>query len=346
MKKQNTLFLMNKELSKMYDRGKGRSKKTDKEYNRELRSEARENGMSYKDSLYINALENYIYSESTFQNYKKHCRLFCQYLSDRGLKKITLEESRNYIQDYVKYLDNEKGWSPYSINLALAACVKATHSHMVDFNHPRRSISRISRGTKEAIHDAYNEKKYSKSIEADKILGLRRKSLEILRVRDIKIVDTPDGKVAELSVKGKGGKINHQLYIAPEEVEYIKGLVAGRQLDERLFSKDEISPDYDYHTCRKEHAQDVYKRACEEVKNNPGRRDWYKSEVERIFARDGKKLREDLDKPIYLRGEHKQFAIENGLPTQFDRTLVMYVSTTCLSHTRTDVSVQNYLCKL
>ena len=347
--KQTTKYLFQKELARMYDRGKGRKKHDDKKETNRLRNEAKNMGIPYKDRLYINKSKDYIYSQSTFDSYKKFSLLYCEYLAEKqGIKKVhSLEETKPYIQSFVNYLEMEKHYSAYSINLALAAVCKATGGYMCEYTHPRRRLSDIKRSSNEhvAVHDGYNAGKYAKSLEANRLLGLRRSQLGRLLAKDITVIGSENSSYLQVAVKGKGGRINKQLFYDKDEIAAVLELKNGKKPDEHIFTKDELSNDCDYHACRAARAREVYYRAVEECNANPERRQWYVEEVKRIFKRDGKELLEDINHPIFLRGEHRKYAVEREMDVTFDRALVLFVSVTCLSHNRSDVSVVHYICK-
>ena len=93
-RKQNLKYLLTKELSEMYAQGKGKSKKEYIEQTNRVREQMKREGAPYKESLRYNASENLIFSESTFQNYKKHIGYFCDYLAEQtGNKKMDVEST-------------------------------------------------------------------------------------------------------------------------------------------------------------------------------------------------------------------------------------------------------------
>lgn len=345
-RKENLQYLMMKELAEMYGRGKGKSKRSFKTETEQLRKEARMAGASYKETLYINTARDYIFSQSTFKNYKRHCKYFCNYLADRGIKKISIEESKKYIQEYVNYLDKERHLSAYSINLSLSAIVKVTHGYLCDYTHPVRYLANQTRGRKEAVHDKYNEKHCERTLKANRLLGLRRNALLNLKCENIKMVTTPEGKeVLEVHIKSKGGRVNIQSFYLDEEKETILSWIEGKKPTDYVFDREEIQKhDADYHSCRAKRAKEVYNRVVDDMKQHPEKREEYRKEIERIFERDGKKLKEDLEHPYYARGTFRKYLEEKGYNVQMDRMAVIFVSVTCLAHNRSDTTVEHYLC--
>lgn len=114
--------------------------------------------------------------------------------------------------------------------------------------------------------------------------------------------------VVEVSVEGKGGRMNIQTFYLPEEKEFVLSL---KEDNDRVFSTEEIrGHDADYHSARAFRARTVYERAVADMENNPDMREWYQQEIKRIFERDGKKLRENLDTPIFARGSHRKWLEE------------------------------------
>lgn len=345
-RKENLQYLMLKELAEMYDRGKGKSKRSFKTETERLRREARTAGATYKETLYIDTAKNYIFSQSTFDNYKKHCRYFCNFLQDKGIKKISIEESRQYIQEYIEYLEKERHWSAFSINLSLSAVVKVTHSYLCDYTHPVRCLANQTRGRKEAVHDKYNEKHCERTLKANRLLGLRRNALLNLKCENIKMITTPEGKeVLEVHIKSKGGRMNIQSFYLDEEKETILSWIKDKKPTDYIFDREEIKKhDADYHSCRAKRAKEVYYRVLDDLKEHPEKRAEYRQEIERIFARDGKKLKENLDHPYYARGTFRKYLEEKGYDVKMDRLAVIFVSVTCLAHNRSDTTVEHYLC--
>lgn len=345
-RKQNLKFLLMQELGKMYEDGKGRSKHQDKIETERVRVRMKAQGATYKESLRYNAGENYIYSTSTFDSYVKHIKYFCTYVDEvAGSKKLSVDEAKQYIQPYIDYLAEEKGWSAYSINLALSSICKATHEHLVDYSHPKRELKDIVRGKDPAKNDELNERLCAKELEAAKVLGLRRSQLEKVKVSDVREINIGNRDAIEISVIGKGGKMNHQIYYFTEDIEAIRALIKDKQPDEHILDKQNFR-DCDFHSCRAYHAKHTYERIVDDMKNREGAREEYLQEARRLLEREGKEFNEhDYDRRYFARGEHKKYLEEHGFEVSLDRLALQIVSLTCLAHNRVSVTAENYIWK-
>lgn len=318
----------------------GRSKKADMQKTKADREKLRADGASYSESLRINHSKEHIYSYSTMENYQKEVGYFGDWLIKQGHKRISIEDSKAYIQPYIDYCVEQK-LSPYTINKRLSAICKATHADIQDYNHPERSVAKITRGVDSAIHDKYNEKHYAEIIGANRILGLRRNELKRLKVEDFEISD----KYIIVHTVGKGGKENVQIITDKAKMETAKSWLAGKNPEDRVFSADDFKNDVNFHKQRELRAKDVYERVVADMQNNPESREYYKAFIKNFFERNGKKLREDLEKPYVVRGENRERLKAQGRALEYDRVAVLYVSLTVLNHYRSDTSVNHYIGK-
>lgn len=318
----------------------GRSKHNDKLATYEKRAEMKKQGCSYEERLEVNELKDHIYSYSTMKTYQQQVGYFGDWLIAEGHKKINLEDSKDYIQDYIHYLE-EDGKSPYSINTALAAICKATGACQHDYTHPPRTIANIERGSGERRNDKYNEKNHADILDANRLLGLRRNELRRLRAKDIV---EKDGVVI-VQTKGKGGRHNEQIYIFEDEKEMILALKAGKEPEDKLFSRDRFDNDADLHNQRALRAQDVYNRVLEDMRLHPERREYYKQQIQSYYETRGRICKENLDNPYCIRGALRQKMTVQNRDCTFDRVAVLFVSISVLSHTRSDTTVEHYLCK-
>ncbi len=323
----------------------GRSKYEDKLKTKIHRAKLQSQGVSYQERLRIDYSKNYVYSKSTMNSYQRWCGYFGNYLAENGLKHITIEESIAYIQEYIDYMKESNKYSAWTINLALASICKATGEYICDYSHPTRHISDICRGTKECINDNYNEKNYEKSLTANKLLGLRRSQLLKLKAGDIKTQNINGQNIVIVTTIGKGKKINHQIFYDKDEQITVLAMKNGKKDDERIFSKKEISHDADYHHMRELRAKEVYERVVEDISNNPERRSYYQKEINRIFYEAGRTVKENMDKPVYLRGLTREKAEKQGKAICYDRTALLFVSATVTSHWRSSVSLAHYIGK-
>ena len=297
----------------------------------------------YKELLHIDCAKDKIFSYSTMKNYIRFVRDFADFVyTQTGTSRVSIYESIPYIQLYINHLIS-KGDSPNTINLKLAAVCKATGQYVVDYTHPIRRYSDVTRSVKNAVRDKFNDKRAAAALELNRAIGLRRNELSRVSINDIYIGE----KCAYIYSKGKGGKNNITYISDPKKLDILykymsQAIVNGR---ETLLSKEQMNHDADLHHARAMCAIDEYKRVAEDMRINPERREFYKDYIRDIFKKYNKPLLEDLDKPYYLRGAGKKLCISKGKSYIYDRVAVLYVSLTILHHFRSDTTVQHYLIK-
>lgn len=336
---RNTIkYLLKQELQKQASYG--RSKHEDKISTYKKRNEQKVQGVPYADRQETNDFDGHIYSFLTMKTYQQQVGYYGDFLIKNGHKNITLEESKQYIQSYLDFLQNNH-YSPWSINTALAAICKATGLRQKDFSHPTRTISKIERGNTERMHDSVNATKASKILDANRLLGMRRSELKALKASDIII---RDDKVVVKSI-GKGGRYNEQIFTLPIEKEKVLEFKKGKSSNDKIFNIDDFRNDADLHHARQMRAIDVYNHVVDDMKKNPARRDYYQREIKQIYLDRNKILRENLDNPYCVRGINRQRLLNQGREVTYDRTALVYVSVTVLNHTRADVSCQHYIAK-
>jgi len=299
---------------------------------------------------------NYLYgdkkegiSETSYKTYEKQVNNFEKYILEQiGTKRISLEESIKYIQSYINQYDN-----PNTQNTKISALAKATHTKISDYDRLERHYAETIRGVEKAIHDKYNETKARDALDLNRAIGVRREELSLIKLADIKY--NSRGELEVHTPNAKGGKYNVNVILDTKHREVIENYVELAKAEGRdtLLSSQMLKNDADLHNMRAVHAVDVYKSICEDMKNNPDRREFYKQEIERKFNEYNKRCREgkekavpkNLDNPYRCRGYNKEILEDRGKPTVFDRVAVMYVSTHCLGHFREDTTVQHYLTK-
>ena len=336
---RNTIkYQLKQELEKQASYG--RSKHQDKIATYQKREELRQQGASFEERMKVNEMQGHIYSYQTMKTYQQQVGYFGDYLIQNGLKKISIEESREYIQEYIDYLEQD-GKSPWTINTALAAVCKATGASIRDYDHPKRTISHIERGNCERLHDSTNEKNANRILEANRLLGMRRSELQRLRAGDI--VETGE-KVIVQSI-GKGGRHNQQVFTLPEEKAQVLALKKGKADNQRIFQAADFRNDADLHHERQNRAVSVYKRVVEDMRQNPDRREYYKQEIRQAFQERGRTCKENLDNPYCVRGDNRQRLMTEGREVTYDRVALLYVSISVLNHTRSDVTAAHYVAK-
>ena len=336
---RNTIkYQLKQELEKQASYG--RSKHQDKISTYQKREEMKQQGASFEERMMVNDLKEHIYSYGTMATYQQQVSYFGDYLIKEGHKKISVEESRDYIQEYIDHLADE-GKSSWTINTALAAICKATGAYMKDFDHPERTISKIERGSGIRAHDASNQRNAAHILDANRLLGMRRSELQRLKAGDI--VERGD-KVIVKSI-GKGGRENQQVFTLPEEKAQVLALKEGKADHEKVFAAKDFRNDADLHHERQNRAVTVYNRVVEDMREHPERREYYKQEVREAFHERGKVCHENMDNPYCVRGENRKRLIAEDREVTYDRVALLYVSTTVLNHTRSDVTAAHYVAK-
>ena len=297
----------------------------------------------HKELLHIDCAKDKIFSYSTMKNYIRFVKDFANFVYiQTGTSRVSISESVKYIQLYINSLIT-KGDSPNTINLKLAAVCKATGQYVVDYTHPIRRYSDVTRSVKNAVRDKYNSQRACEALELNRAIGLRRNELARVSINDIRIGE----KCAYIYSKGKGGKNNVTYISDPKKLDilykYMRQAIADGR--ETLLSKEQMNHDADLHHARALCAIDEYKRVAEDMRINPERREFYKDYIRSIFKKYKKPLLEDLDKPYFLRGAGKKLCISKGKSYIYDRVAVLYVSLAILHHFRSDTTVQHYLIK-
>lgn len=297
----------------------------------------------HKELLHIDSAKDKIFSYSTMKNYIRFVKDFANFVYiQTGTSRVSISDSVKFIHSYINSLIS-KGDSPNTINLKLAAVCKATGQFVVDYTHPIRRYSDVTRSVKTAVRDKFNDKRAAAALELNRAIGLRRNELARVSINDIRIGE----KCAYIYSKGKGGKNNITYISDPKKLDilykYMRQAIANGR--ETLLSKEQMNHDADLHHARAMCAIDEYKRVAEDMRINPERREFYKDYIRDIFKKYNKPLLEDLDKPYYLRGAGKKLCISQGKSYIYDRVAVLYVSLTILHHFRSDTTVQHYLIK-
>ena len=317
----------------------GRSKHDDKLSTNEKRAELREQGATFAQRLDTNDMDGHIYSYGTMRTYQQQVGYFGDWLIEQGLKRISIEESKVHIQEYIDHL-TDKGYSAWTVRTAASAICKATGEKTKDYTLPTRSVADVKRGKGTRIHDKLNSKRAARILEANRILGMRRSELKKLRASDI----TGSTERATVQYYGKGGRLNTK-HFDGKEAAFVLSLKDGKEEHERLFSAKEFDNDADLHSMRQQRALDVYNRVCEDMRKHPERREHYIEEIKKAYRAQHRVCCENFDNPYYVRGANRQRLLAEGRPLEYDRVAVLYVSTEVLNHTRADVSVQHYIAK-
>lgn len=344
-REKNIRYLMKTELKQM--ESYGRSKKTDQSRTQEERSNAKAKGVPFEEYRHIDYTKDHIYSIKTMEHYQRQIDLYADYLKDKGMNKITLEDAKDHVQDYLYYLYREKELSAPSVHSACAALCKVFHTTMWEYEKPQRTIAEITRGNHTFKGKDINnmigklEENHIWRINRD-FLGMRRNELINLKADMIKEIDNR----VEIHYTGKGGKHNRQIFIDEKEKAFVLSLKEGKQPQEHIFDKREIQQTPNLHKARELRCKAVYERVANDIVNRgePARQE-YIAEIKRIFKDAQKPIRENLDNPYFVRGANRERLIEENRPTEYSRVGLMFVSVTVSQHFRSDTTANHYVAK-
>jgi hypothetical protein len=345
----NLDYALRKRLHEMYQPGmsKNQCQKETASLRNKYKTELINSGVSRTDahyeSLQICTYKDVIFSKSTLDNYTAAINPFVKFVEEiEGTKRVTVEGCVKYVQPFIDSRA-EAGLSPATVKRDLAAVCKALGKPMADYRRPPCHYAERRKGLGESPNRESNQKLHGDILELNRCLGLRRSELGRLKISDIKYRD--DGSLEAITRRGKGGKRNVNLVTDPGKISYIEKFVdaaidAGRDY---LLAKDALNHNSDLHSERANAAKDRYREVVDDMNQNPGRREFYTSEIRRMFAEAGRTLNEDLDRPYECRGYNRVLLRQRGIPHKWDRVAVLYTSLTILSHFRSSVTVNHYL---
>lgn len=286
------------------------------------------------------------------KNFKKFLR-YCT--SQKGI--TTLDEikgNKELVQSYTDSL-RERGLSASTVHTYIAPVCKYCGIGMQEIKKDKRITAEYTRGRscedkiKRSDKDMLNPK-YSRSVEFQRHVGIRREELEKLRGKDFRY-DEKLGFWYVFVRKGKGGKEQKQR-IFPEEKDFIEGYFKGVPPDEKIFSARELQNKINYHGMRAERAKKAYRYYLNRLQSDSGYREELEKQIwKRMHDKKGfratretyEKFKNDVTGTYKIRGENKKLALKYGLPTEYDKLALMAVSVFHLSHWRNDVTVHSYL---
>ncbi len=223
---------------------------------------------------------------------------------------------------------------------------------MKDIDKPKRRASEISKSRSSTANPQgraqANDPANSRLVSAANAIGLRRD--EYSRLTGASLQKDVTGAVC-VTVKGKGGKIQHQR-ILPPDLPTVRALFAGKEQHEKIFSKQELDNKIDLHGLRAAHAREAYRYYLTEIKNGNAER--LKAELLatfRAYHPDGENPKRQVmfmqqlsrDGGEYkCRGENRARAIAAGESGTYNRLATLCVSVFHLAHWRLDVTARHY----
>ena len=211
---------------------------------------------------------NKIYSKNTFETYKRQFRYFADWLSEAHSEAYTLDDARQYVDEYLLHLVKLER-SAYSITTAKAALAKVFQTDAIQFvGTPPRERANIKRSRGDAVRDSnISSKTETKLALFSSAVGLRRKEMLNIESEDLFF---KNGKAYLNVTKGtKGGKprIVEICGISEGETKMIVEWIQSRE--GRLFPK--LNTNYDNHYYRAVYAKRLYDRYKRKEKDIPPR---------------------------------------------------------------------------
>lgn len=191
-----------------------------------------------------------IYSWGTYRSYERQCIAFAKAIKTAHPEVRTLEDARQYADEYLR---SRSGLSAYTQKLDVAALAKLYGCKSADFvatpDRQRRDIQR-SRGEK--IRDRhFSESKNAEFVEFCRATGLRRSELQALKPEQLR--QEPDGNYY-LQVKGKGGRVRMAPVLDNAAVQRIQGTDPQKRVWEKVPNAADV------HGYRADYATRIYKQ--------------------------------------------------------------------------------------
>ena len=297
-----------------------------------------------ESNIFFSGYENNVTRSSFIRNYAR----FIEYCRKEHNCK-TKEECKEQMFKYIDYL-KEKGYTASTIHTYLAPVGLYHGVSLTEMNLPKRHNADNIRSRKKKKYRSTADTKnplYSRTVEFQKRVGIRRNELKNLRNNDFGYDES--GYPCVIVRKGKGGKETYQRLL-PSDEDFVKSFFDNSS--NILFSADEMNNDIDYHHIRAEQAVRAYNYYTERLKNEPEYRKQLEQEIEKRWKLKNIDKKTKKPKPFdkkeirgkyYIRGKNKELAKKKGIPLVYDKTALMAVSIFNLSHWRVDVTVSNYL---
>lgn len=304
-------------------------------------------------------------NNSTRKSLTTDIKAFAGFCKETGVRKLSdIAEPVAIVQAYANRLVADGHYSAGSIHRKLAAPCRALEINMGDIDKPKRTQSTITRGRRVDGEVKRGDReqlqpRYSRLVQLQSVVGIRRSELAHLRGRDLQRDEC--GYLCVHVQSGKGGKEQLQR-ILPADEGVVRKIFEGVQPDQRVFSPQEMSNHINLHGLRAGQGQRAYEYYAARLQTDP---EYAKQLVKELATRyresnphgDQKgavgrwfsemfgscKLSDISCSQYLLRGENKQRALTMGKLTTYNRLALLAVSVYHLSHWRLDVTVTNYL---
>ncbi len=316
-------------------------------------------GNSLKHDIFVAATKD-VTNNTSRTSYKRSATRFSKWAKENNIKKIS-EISEEVLQQYHDDLKNDpKQYTPATIHTYLSPIAKAAGINLNRIKKQKRTSDQIVRGRQQEANAQGKKQelnsRFSRLMEFQKVVGIRRNELKNLNGQDLKIDEY--GNCYIFVKRGKGGKKQMQ-YILPKNVELVKQTFSGIDVNEPVFTEEEMNNQINLHALRAQHARDSYFYYLNRIQQNPNIKQalknllitrWeeghqkLKQESPKQYDRQRRNFIYDLkDEAYILRGSNKIKAVASGIPIVYNRLALMAVSVLNLSHWRLSVTVTNYI---
>lgn len=232
-------------LQNLYKAGKNRSRSRDKASGKQ---------------------RDYIYSQSTFETYKRQFRYFAEWLDQKIDQKITITEAQCYVDEYLTDLIN-KGRSAYSIATAKAALVKVFNVDGTQFRGvPKRERRNIKRSRMAVERDKHiSKKELQKLSRFTSATGLRRAEMLRITAEDLFFENGRPYLLVNKGTKGGKPRIAEIIGENKKETQLIINWIKSK--NGRLFPR--LSSHYDNHSYRAVYAKRIYNKYARKIYQIP-----------------------------------------------------------------------------
>ncbi len=337
----------------------GRQFTNNKHFRKERRKKMPRKRNSLKHDIFVAATKD-VTNNTSRTSYKRSATRFAKWAKENNIKSIS-DITEEVLQQYHDDLQQDpKQYTAATIHTYLAPIAKAAGINLNRIRKQKRTSDKIVRGRK---HEANQQGKrqelnslFSRLIEFQKVVGIRRNELKNLTGQDLKIDEY--GNCYIFVKRGKGGKKQMQ-YILPKDIKLVKQTFSGIGENEPIFTEEEMNNQINLHALRAQHSRDSYFYYLDKINSNPNIKHSLKSLLIQRWENGHQKLKKesqskyerqrrnfiyDLRDELYiLRGTNKSKALASGMPIAYNRLALMAVSVLNLSHWRLSVTVTNYI---
>lgn len=293
----------------------------------------------------LNKHQHDLTRQQYIRDFKRYV-LYCRQL--HNVK--TLEECKEYIQEYIDHLTYERRLSASTIHTYLSCICSVFNINMSRYSKPIRHCAEYTRGRKTMLYpdsrQDFFQMKNQRLYLFQRAVGIRRNELRNLRCNDYMLDES--GYPCIRIRCGKGGKFQLQR-IKEEDVDLVKSYFDGS--DRKVFTKKELDNHLNLHLLRAASARSYYFYLLYKMRE-PGFREELEKQVRlrwklyNIDEKTGKPkpFDEKLITGEYIfKGKNRELAISKGRPIKMDKLCLLATSIFRLSHFRLNVAAVSYM---